>query len=364
MNSLEDRLNHLKELNKTISSVEDEVRSTLTQNQQLSKIKNDLEEQVKELNQKNEELLTTKSKLSNKLNKKEEEIFALKNQFSEQNTFDGESSGNISLGINNLAVRKSEAIYDALSYFDKKCPYCNEDLFVTTSRKQFEIDHFYPVVKGGQDVPWNLLPVCQSCNRKKKDSPPHVFLNIDSFRKVSEYLRGVHEKFKNEAIDSYTFKEKLSELLKNENQFIKRNIHSDFITSLLYIAEEHHIIKEEIIYATKMGYNESDENASIIAEFLEKNIPENWHNLNLLERRKFLKGEELNEYNFKNLHQREIVCTAEIWCEAFGKERQELNRLTSRKINTIMNNLVDWKKGSFPKRFAIYGRQRFYERVS
>ncbi len=249
MNSLEDKLNYFKDLSKTVVSLESDISNTLIQNQNLSKIKNDLEEQIKGLNQENEELFAIKNKLSNTLKKKEEEIHSLKTEFSEQNTFDRE--GSISLGINNLAVRKSEAIYDALNYFNKKCPYCHEDLFVTTSRKQFEIDHFYPVVKGGQDVPWNLLPVCQSCNRKKKDIPPHIFLNIDSFRKVSNYLKDVHEKFKNEAIDSYTFKEKLGELIKKENQFIKRNIHSEFITSLLYIAEEHHLIKEEIVHAAK-----------------------------------------------------------------------------------------------------------------
>lgn len=363
MNSLEDKLKYLKGLSKIIVSLESDITNTLSQNQNLSKLKSNLEENIRELNQENEELIAIKNTLTNTLCEKEEEIFALKNKSLEQNNF-ANNNGAISLGINNLSVRNREAIHDALSYFDKKCPYCNEDLFVTTSRKQFEVDHFYPVVKGGQNVPWNLLPVCQSCNRKKKDIHPHIFLNTNSFKEVSNYLKSVHQKFRDEAIDSYTFKEKLGDLIKKEYNFVKRNINSDFITTLLYLAEEHNIIQEEIAYAAQKGYSETDEKAVLIVEYLDKEIPDDWGDFNLLKRRKFLKGKESIENKSRNLYQRKFVCTAEIWCEGLGKEKKDLDRYTSREINNIMKSLVDWKQSKSTKRFDIYGVQKFYKRIN
>lgn len=250
MSSIEDKLEYLKGLNNTINLLERDVLSTLSQNQTLSGLKDKLEKDNKELIQENVELTASKNELINILRKNEKELLALKSGVLEQNG-SANCGSTIRLGINNISVRNEEAIHDALKYFDKKCPYCNIDLFLTTKRKKLEIDHFLPVKEGGQDVPWNLLPVCHSCNRKKGGTLPHLFLDKISFEEVSNYLKGVHQKFLDEAIDSYTFKEKLGELIENEYFFIRRNIHSNFITTLLYLAEKHHIIKDGITYVEK-----------------------------------------------------------------------------------------------------------------
>lgn len=42
------------------------------------------------------------------------------------------------------------------------------------------VDHIIPKIKGGQDVAWNLVPCCKSCNSSKKDKDLDEFLN-DSF---------------------------------------------------------------------------------------------------------------------------------------------------------------------------------------
>lgn len=362
MSSLKDKIAYLKKLNETINSLESDITNTLNQNENFSKTNNKLKEHIKELTDENEKLIATKNTLTDDLILKEKEIIALKNGNLEQDGFP-EDTSNISLGINNISVRNNEAIFDALKYFNKKCPYCNKELFVTTSRKQYEVDHFHPVVKGGQDVPWNLLPVCQSCNRKKRDIQPHIFLNVNSFERVSNYLKQVHENFKNEAIDSYTFKEKLQDLIENESLFIKRNIHSDFITNLLYLAEKHTIIKKEIVLATQKGYNEKDKKAIKIVDYLDKGVPGNWEDLDLSQRRNFLMNKSM-ENATDNLFQRNSVCTAEIWCEGLGLEKKHLDRYKSREINAIMKDLVNWRQSKATKRFPIYGIQRYYERIS
>lgn len=37
-------------------------------------------------------------------------------------------------------------------------------------KKEIDIDHRIPKRQGGTDDLWNLQPMCQSCNRRKKDN--------------------------------------------------------------------------------------------------------------------------------------------------------------------------------------------------
>lgn len=267
------------------------------------------------------------------------------------------------LGINNLSVRNEEAIHDALSHFEKKCPYCEEELFKTTKRKQFEIDHFFPVVKGGQDFPWNILPVCQSCNRKKRDTLAHIFLNSETYEKVCSYLKKVHHKHLEESIDSYIFKEKISELLKNEHQFISKNINSKFISTLLYLAEQHNIINEVPTFENELKEMVDDESSVLILDYLNRDVPVNWQNLNLTERRNFLNNETTSETIInQKLVPRKFVCISEIWCECLGKNKNDMNRYETRNLNTIMKNLSNWVAANSTKNFSFHGKQRYYER--
>lgn len=258
MDSLFD--NKFKDLNKIVTILENDVCALLDENKSLTSESIKLEEKIKEIlhiNDKlNLELANIKLGLEPTINNFNESYSSNKNKTS------------ITLGINNLSVRNNEAIHDALSYFEKKCPYCLEELFNTTKRKQFEIEHFFPVAKGGQDIPWNLLPVCQSCNRKKKDALPHDFLNSETFEKVSSYLKLVHNKHLGEAIDSYTFKEKIGELLKNEHQFIHKNIKSKFIKTLLYLVEQHTIINEMPTFNNELKEIIDDERSALIIGYL------------------------------------------------------------------------------------------------
>jgi hypothetical protein len=98
---------------------------------------------------------------------------------------------NAKFGIINLAKLNGEAVFDAMNHFNKLCPYCKTDLYGGHLRNNYEIDHFYPIAKGGQDVPWNLLPICRNCNRKKRDKLPFDYLNEKTYSECNEYLEGV-----------------------------------------------------------------------------------------------------------------------------------------------------------------------------
>lgn len=344
-----------KDLNKIVSALEADMSDLLNKNHNLSDVTIELKEKIKDIsninNKLNSELANIKFELETTKNELPESFFINKNE----NSF--------TLGINNLSVRNNEAIHDALSYFEKKCPYCGEELFNTTKRKQFEIEHFFPVAKGGQDIPWNLLPVCQSCNRKKKDILPHNFLNSETFKKVCSYLKLVHNKHLDESIDSYTFKEKISELLKNEHQFISKNINSKFISTLLYLVEQHNIINEIPTFENELKEMIDDESSALILDYLNREIPINWQNLNLAERKDFLSNETTSETIInQKLVPRKVVCMAEIWCECLGKDKNEMNRYTTRNLHSAMKNLTNWVAVNSTKNFSFYGKQKFYER--
>jgi hypothetical protein len=351
-NILNEKFNNL---NKIITDLKSDKTNLLKKNKNLSDVTIELKEKIKDISNIND-------KLNSELANIKFELETSKNELPES-FFINKKENSFTLGINNLSVRNNEAIHDALSYFEKKCPYCEGELFNTTTRKQFEIEHFFPVAKGGQDIPWNLLPVCHSCNRKKKDSLPHNFLNSEVFKKVSSYLKLVHDRHLEESIDSYTFKEKISELLKNEHQFISKNINSKFITTLLYLVEQHNILNEFSLYGNEPKETIDDESSVLILNYLNREIPINWHSLNLTERKNFLSNETTSETIInKKLVPRKVVCMAEIWCECFGKDKNEMNRYTTREFHSIMKKLTNWTAINSTKNFSFYGKQKFYTR--
>ncbi len=94
-----------------------------------------------------------------------------------------------------LDKKMDEAIHDAINHFDKKCPYCESLLFTGHIRSKIQIDHYIPISKGGQHVPWNILPVCQKCNLKKLAKKPKLFLTDDKSKICEKYLAMVKAKY-------------------------------------------------------------------------------------------------------------------------------------------------------------------------
>ena len=105
----------------------------------------------------------------------------------------------LSIGLIDLDNKIKEAEYNALNYFNKNCPYCGNGIFDGHIRNKLNIDHFWPIAKGGQHVPWNILPICGKCNRRKKDKLPHDFLEKEIFSTCSKYLAKVKENYCNKS---------------------------------------------------------------------------------------------------------------------------------------------------------------------
>lgn len=98
----------------------------------------------------------------------------------------------------------------------------------------------------------------------------------------------------------------------------------------------------------------------IIAEWLEKKLPKDWHQLTLENRAKWWDAEiEDND----SLMERETVCIPEIWCECFKEDKSDLDYLRSRRIGNILRALGGWEQIG-PRQTKIYGVQKLFRRTT
>jgi hypothetical protein len=153
------------------------------------------------------------------------------------------SEGKIIVGISDLEKKNEEAVFDALSAFNKQCPYCGKDQYRVGLRDKIEIDHFIPVSRGGQNLPWNLLPVCKECNRRKKDRLPFQFLEAAVFERCQNYLSDVRRRHYEEGIQQLENSRRLIDLVKEHQRFFEINAREPFIQELLQLVQPEKLIE-------------------------------------------------------------------------------------------------------------------------
>lgn len=121
-------------------------------------------------------------------------------------------------------------------------------------------------------------------------------------------------------------------------------------------------------YARQQDAMESDDREGIVADYLDTLLPEGWDKMDLYQRRSFLGGSEFGGVPATGTVRRERVCIMEIWCECFGKERQNLKRTESYEVESILNKIPGWKRyegnASGKMRIPGYGVQKAFVRVA
>lgn len=130
-------------------------------------------------------------------------------------------------------------------------------------------------------------------------------------------------------------------------------------------------LKDEIAaeaYIQQRDAMETDDREGIVQEYLDRLLPENWDTLDLYQRRAYLEGTDFGEVKAEGTVQRKYVCVMEIWCECFGKSRENLKKADSYEIEGILYKLGCWKhytgSASGKTRISGYGVQKTFVRVS
>lgn len=108
---------------------------------------------------------------------------------------------------------------------------------------------------------------------------------------------------------------------------------------------------------------EFDERQGVIEAYLEMLIPEDWDNFDTYKRREYV-NEYYNSNSLipKGKNKRETVSVIEIWCEAFGKNKADLERYKSFEITKMLKRIPGWTQDSQVKWNKLYGNVRVFRR--
>lgn len=107
---------------------------------------------------------------------------------------------------------------------------------------------------------------------------------------------------------------------------------------------------------------EHDEREGLVRDYLDRLLPENWNDMNVYSRQDFIRSPE-DPTQPRGVRQRRIVSNIEIWCECFGKHKEDIRSSDSYSIAAIMERIDGWEKTGNVESLRIYGRQRVYRRV-
>ena len=86
-------------------------------------------------------------------------------------------------------------------------------------------------------------------------------------------------------------------------------------------------------------------------------MPEDWAKRTLHKRRRSWASEVHGD---PPLVDRDRVCALEIWCELFGGNPKDLNRVDANEINAVVRAAQGWSGSPKPLRFGCYGVQKGY----
>ena len=122
-------------------------------------------------------------------------------------------------------------------------------------------------------------------------------------------------------------------------------------------------LPEELEAQAKTEQNnamEKDEREGVVRLFLEKLLPDNWVNMDLFQRREFLRGDDPTQR--EGTIRRTSVSNMEIWCECFGRNREDLKPTESYALSSLMSRIEGWSRPKTSQNQPIYGKQRVYLR--
>ena len=106
---------------------------------------------------------------------------------------------------------------------------------------------------------------------------------------------------------------------------------------------------------------EGDEREGLVRDYLETLLPADWDKMDTFDRRNFLNGSEFGGTKKVGTVKRETVSNMEIWCECFGKDKNNLRRMDGNEISAIMAKLEGWTGLVKREYIPIYKQQWLYE---
>ena len=108
---------------------------------------------------------------------------------------------------------------------------------------------------------------------------------------------------------------------------------------------------------------EQDDREGIVRNYLDMLLPDNWDSMDYYRRREYIRDTD-DPTRTEGTVKRQTVSNIEIWCECFGKSKEEMRPSDSYAISAIMVRIEGWEKCGVRQMLPIYGRQRVYTRTT
>ena len=127
--------------------------------------------------------------------------------------------------------------------------------------------------------------------------------------------------------------------------------------ALYHKGEELYLPKdlESVAREVQQIYEEENPKVGIVAQYLDRLLPEDWDEKDSYSRRAWLESNEIGSVP------RDRVCSYEIWVEALGQSPDRLDRYAAKDIRDIMTQLPEWRhQGNAKCTRKPYGVQRYY----
>ncbi len=108
---------------------------------------------------------------------------------------------------------------------------------------------------------------------------------------------------------------------------------------------------------------EQDDREGIVRNYLDMLLPDDWDSMDYYRRREYIRDID-DPTRSEGTMKRQTVSNIEIWCECFGKSKEEMRPSDSYAISAIMVRIEGWEKSGARQMLPIYGRQRVYTRTT
>ena len=106
---------------------------------------------------------------------------------------------------------------------------------------------------------------------------------------------------------------------------------------------------------------ERDDREGLVQEYLDMLLPGNWDSMDVYKRRDYVRDAD-DPMRPDGIIRRMEVSNMEIWCECFGKAKEDMKPSDSYSIAAIMERMDGWSRTGKAKVLPIYGKQRIYRR--
>ncbi|MHB1453945.1 MAG: virulence-associated E family protein [Saccharofermentanales bacterium] len=107
---------------------------------------------------------------------------------------------------------------------------------------------------------------------------------------------------------------------------------------------------------------EQDDREGLVSSYLNLPLPENWGEMDIYARQEYIRDPD-SPTQPKGSVVRSSASNLEIWCECFGKRKEDIKPSDSYAIAAIMLRIPGWQKTEERETQPIYGRQRLYKHV-